>query len=221
MSDDERVLRSFVPAEEQWQDSRTVTSVAHSKGQLPPQGGQQTVAVTDERLLWFTDELEEVTLADVDEIDHEYVERQTAPPMVLGGGLLFVLGIFASIGAFLANVGDTFVVAMPAMTGLAAFVVARVVASVTGREGETLAGHRLRLWTDDGPISLWGDDEDTMAAIESAIRGDGSSEVASPATAADDSVADDSTVHDEPVANVETADDDRTAASESDAEPTE
>lgn len=172
MSDDERVLRSFVVEDEELQDLYTITTAKHSKGQLPPAGGEETVAVTDERVLWFSNELQDVSFDVIEETDLEYVERQAAPPVVLGGGLLFVVGIFASIGAFFAGVESLLVVAMPAMTGLAAFMGTRIFADVTGREGQTRAGHRLRLWTEDGPVSLWGDDERTMKRIRAAVRGE-------------------------------------------------
>jgi hypothetical protein len=170
MSDDERVLRSFVADDEEWLECWSLTAVKRSVGQLPPKSGTETVALTDERVLWFDDELEDVWLAAVEETDREYVERQSAPPMVLGGGLLFVLGVFITLGAFFASAGDAFVIAMPAMTGLAAFLATWVVANVTDREGETWAGHRVRLWLAEGPVSIWGDDEATMADLQATVE---------------------------------------------------
>ena len=170
MSDDERVLRSFVAEDEEWLGSWSITQIKRSKGHLPPSpAGAETVAVTEDRLLWFQNELDDVTLADVENVESEYIEQQAAPPMVMGGGLLFVLGVFASIGAFVAGVGDTLVVSMPALTGLAIFLGARVVASVTGQEGDTREGHRMRLWTDGEPVTIWAHDEDVVDELEAAI----------------------------------------------------
>ena len=170
MSDDERVLRSFVAADEEWLGSWSVTQVKRSKGHLPPSpAGAETVAVTDDRLLWFENELDDVTLDDVEDVESDYVEQQAAPPMVMAGGLLFVLGVFASIGALVGGVGDTLIVSMPALTGLAIFLGARVVANATGREGDTREGHRMRLWIDGDPVTIWAHDEDVVDELETTI----------------------------------------------------
>lgn len=170
MSDDERVLRSFVAEDEALLGLWNVTQIKRSKGHVPPSPvGEETVAVTAERVLWFQNELEEVRIGDLEDAEAEYVEQQAAPPMVMGGGLLFVLGIFVSIGGLIAGVGDTLLLAMPALTGLAVFLGTRVLANVTDSEGETRNGHRLRLWTDDGPVSIWGHDQATMDAVKDAI----------------------------------------------------
>ena len=172
MSDDERVLRSFVGEDEAWQGHWTVTAVKRSAGQLPPgAAGEETVAVTDDRLLWFQNELETVAIDRIENVELEYVEQQAAPPIVLGGGLLFVVGVFASIGAFFANAGGPMIVALPALTGLMVFLATRIVADHTGREGEVRAGHRLRLWVDGDPVSVWGQEEATIEEVAAAIDG--------------------------------------------------
>jgi len=172
MSDDERVLRSFVGEDEELRGIWTVTKIERSAGPIPPTGGERSIAVTDERVLWFARELDEVRIADVADLEREHVERQMLPRMVLGGGVLFGLGVVGSIGALIAGVGDLLLVGLPALTGLGLFMATRIIASVTGREGETLAGHRLRFSIDEEQVSIWGDDEARMAAIEEAITGE-------------------------------------------------
>jgi hypothetical protein len=193
MTSDERVVTSFVAEDEDLRGTWTATKVAYGKGQIPPMvSGEEVVAVTDERVLWFQDELEALPLDAIEGVDREYIERQAAPPMVLGGGLVFVLSIFASIGAFFANAGGPLVVAMPALTGLLVFVLAFVVARLTGREGQVTSGHRLRLWTEGGAVSIWAGEEEAVAGIEGAVEGDGpgSEDVGSESTASTDELDD-------------------------------
>lgn len=171
MTADETVVRSFVGDDEQLIDTWSVSKISESLGHLPPMGGgEEVIAVTHERVLWFDSELEDVALEAIEEIDCEFVERQAAPAMVLVSGLLVILGVFASIGAFFANVGGPLVVAMPALTGVAVFLLANVVARVTGREGEARSGHRLRLWTTEETISIWGE-TDEVESLHEAIVG--------------------------------------------------
>jgi len=169
MADDERVLTSFVLDEETLVDTWAVTGVDWGTSRVPPATvGEDVVALTDRRFMWFEDELAAVDLGDVEGIDRTDYSHTSAPTIVRLGWAIFGLALLVTAGLVLLTAIDFAVAVLPTMTGLTTLLVANVVARVRGETGTEVALQRVVVeTTTEDPATVWGEGiEDLADAIE-------------------------------------------------------
>lgn len=172
MSDDERVLASFCDGDEELGETWQVTAVERGRPRSPPQtGGDETLGLTDRRLLWFDEELDSVALAAVESVDSGVTRHRSAPRIVRIGSGAMVVGLLTTVGATFLSLTTLPVALLPVVVGVVAFAGSLLYARASGQSGTERVQHRLRI--DDGgePVTVW-TDEATAAAIASAVESD-------------------------------------------------
>lgn len=165
-----RALESFCEDDEEWVDSWTVDVIGRGWKVAPsPSASDRTVGLTDRRLLWLDGELESVTVADVESVTTDVIERRNAPPVVRIGAIAMVLGIAASVASTVLLSVPLTTAVLPFAVGLLAFVATIAVARVRESPVTEHVHHRLKIDTDDGVVSVW-DDEATLTSIADALE---------------------------------------------------
>ena len=155
-----KALESFCEDDETWVDSWTVSAVGRGwSAAMPGLAATETVGLTDERLLWFDDDLEAVDRADIEAVSTAVVDHQDATPLVRGGAAALVLGALGSIALLFVLSVPLTTGLVPLAAGLLAFVGSVGFARARKRAGEQLMQHRLRIEAGDSAVTVWGDDE--------------------------------------------------------------
>lgn len=165
-----RALHSFLDEDEEWVESWAVAAVGRGLTAATPRpSGEETVGLTDRRLLWLDENLESVALADVTSVDADAVDHARAPPLVRAGGAALVFGALGSAALLFALSFPLATGLVPFGVGVVAFVATLWVARARAEASDRVRRHRLRIEADGEVLTVWCD-EPTCAEIADRIR---------------------------------------------------
>ncbi|MFB6202035.1 MAG: hypothetical protein ABEI98_08490 [Halorhabdus sp.] len=92
-----KALASLLAADEELLESWTVDTINEGFELSPPgMGPDETLGLTERRLIWLDEDLESVDLDDVLVVSGESVSESASPVLATGGILALVLGIVAT-----------------------------------------------------------------------------------------------------------------------------
>ena len=97
MDRSEKALASLLADDEQLCETWSVDTINKGFSMSPPgMGPNETLGLTDRRLVWLDEELETIDLDDIRAIEATSVDRSSAPVVVVLGSIAIVLGIIAT-----------------------------------------------------------------------------------------------------------------------------
>lgn len=166
---DEQILQSFLSDDESLLWTEHVEAVQDGFTTTPPQMGDDvTVGVTEQRLLWFDDELAAVDRSAIDSVERDTVGHRSAPTIVRIGSLAMLAGLVAAVVST-AFAGQPLTVAAGlAIGGIAVFAATIALARIRGDASGDFEKHRLTVTHDDGLVLLWGS-ENGLSSLAAAL----------------------------------------------------
>jgi len=164
----EQILRSFLTDDESLHATATVDGVQRGFSATPPRAnGTVTVGVTEDRLLWFDDELDELDRTGIESVEGDVVDHQSAPTIVRIGSFVMIAGVVAALFSYVFG-GQSLPAALGlAVGGVLAFVATVAVARVREDAGSEFVKHRLTVEGSEETVQLWGDRDEltTLKAV--------------------------------------------------------
>lgn len=155
-----KALESFCEDDEAWVDSWTVSAVGRGWGAaIPGSSADETIGLTDRRLLWLDENLESVVLDDVESVTTDVLEHSSAPGSVRLGAVALVLGAFGSAVSLVVLSFPLATALLPLVVGLIVLVGSIGVARARAETGAKNVYHQLLIELDDSFVTVWGDRE--------------------------------------------------------------
>lgn len=161
MTDDERVLASFLEAEEPLRETWRIAGVTLGAAATPPPTNREVpVGLTDRRLVWYDEDRDEafgaVALSAVSATERDAHDHRSAPRIVRGAGAALALGVLTSVALFVFELGALRAAAAPALLGVIAFLVALAYARWYELEATVRTYPFLRIDDGERDVTLWG-----------------------------------------------------------------
>lgn len=167
----EQALASFTDDGEEFRRSWTVDTINRGLSLSPPGfGDDQTLGLTDRRLLWLDENLEEVDLDGVMAVERKTISKTSAPLWVRIGAVVLTLGIIATPALWFLTSLSTLEVLTPLLVGVFVYTLTTILARISGQTVEEEIRHQyLQLQTERSVVQIYAD-KDVLDAVADAIE---------------------------------------------------
>jgi len=170
MDASERALASLLGADEELQETWTVDTINKGLSFSPPgMGTDETLGLTERRLLWLDDELESVAFDDLRDAKIETMQSGSSSAIVRLGVVALVFGVLTTAGLWLLSPLSTVVAVAPLAIGVGTLGLAAVTARLRDEDGEETEQHYLKLRTSRTTVQVFAE-ADTVAEIAERVE---------------------------------------------------